>query len=218
MLATAYGTYPTSQGGDPYRTSPGASNSSHPLPSMRTFDPISQQRPPVPHGGGQAMPYGGQQPMPPGAAHPMHMPPEGFPGYYSPMMGMSQPYGISPESMVTRYNMPPDARYVGHHRPGPKKVRCQVCLNRCLLRGGRRRTSEVMELMLCPPGDQETNQNRLPDMSETKDQGERIFLSSSRLNRGWRTAFRAAKTCWTAAARTTLKGQTASPGGMTSQK
>jgi hypothetical protein len=121
MLATPYNSYSTSQPGDPYRTvSPGVSNSSHPLPRMRTFDPVSQQRP-APHGGGQAIPFGGQQPMPHGAAHPMHMPPESFPPYYSPMMGVNQPYGISPDTMVNRYNMPPDARYVGH-RPGPKKV------------------------------------------------------------------------------------------------
>jgi hypothetical protein len=88
---------------------------------MRTFDPASQARQ-VPQGGGQAMSFGGQQQMAPGVSHPMHMPPEGFPPYYNPVMGMNQPYGMSPEQMVNRYNMPPDARYVSH-RQGPKKVR-----------------------------------------------------------------------------------------------
>lgn len=121
MLSTAYAPYSTSQPGDLYRTSPGVGSSSQSLPSMRTFDPVSQQRAMASGGGqampGQAMPFSQPQAMPQGAAHPMHMPPEGFPPYYIPM---NPPYGMSPEAMVNRYNMPTDARYMGH-RPGPKK-------------------------------------------------------------------------------------------------
>lgn len=122
MLSAAYAPYPTSQPGDLYRTSSGVGSSSQSLPSMRTFDSASQQRA-MASGGGQAMPFGASQAMPQGATHPMQMPTEGFPPYYNPVMGMNpSPYGLSPETMMSRYNMPADARYMTH-RPGPKKVR-----------------------------------------------------------------------------------------------
>ena len=56
-----------------------------------------------------------------GATHQMHIPPESFPPYYTPNMGMSPTYGMPPDTTASRYNMPADPRYIGH-RQGPKKV------------------------------------------------------------------------------------------------
>lgn len=110
MPPSQYTSYPSATSAhvnDPYRTASVAASSSQTLPSMRTFDPVAQQR---------TMPHGAQHAFSSQAsAHAM-------PYYPTNPMGINVGYTMPPDMVPARYGMPSDPRFMGHHRPGPKKV------------------------------------------------------------------------------------------------
>lgn len=142
---------------DPYRASPHATtNNAMPLPSMRTFDSVQQQSQQQQHMG-MTVPMSpvpsvsGQQSL----------------SYYGPQVPMGNPYAsLSPEAMGQRYALPPSGpgavMTAGRH----KKVRSGSLVSHVLRRGWPNH-----QRLCAAIGDKASNQNRLPNLSQTAYQG-----------------------------------------------
>lgn len=143
---------------DPYRaTQHATTNNAMPLPSMRTFDSVQQQQSQQQQHMAMAVPISpvpsvsGQQPL----------------SYYGPQVPMGNPYAsLSPEAMGQRYALPPGGpgavMTAGRH----KKVRNGSPVSHVLRRGWPNHQWSCAAI-----GDKASNENRLPDLSQTAYQG-----------------------------------------------
>lgn len=147
-----YVPYPTpSQSVDAYRASPVGTSAPLSLPSMRTMEAMSQQPvsqpPPAPH-----------HTMALGVASPLASVSNAPAFYPHHAMALPSNYSLAHDA-ISRLPLPHDHRILGSR--GPKKVPCQ---------------QHASFQPLTPPalctGNQAPNQDRVPDVSQTKNQGQ----------------------------------------------